>query len=271
MYHFLKSRAVTGLIICLTCALFTPVSAQVKTSPTPVDTVRTKTIKPSDPKVTNMRKDSIRPDNTRIDHEKMHPEPKTAIPMAEPSRMSASDVNTIISNWPEAAKMAAQATIQKYGQPTESTQNILVWRDNGPWKKTVVTKEETPHNFPMAHKDVLQQTIYYNVPLEYFDDLARFDGSVTVDRTKGTLAARCDKEENNFLALNLANEIIKGKRSVDNARAFLAQTVAARMRGEKSEYTAGLMFTPDSKGGDLDKPLAPATKEAEMKKPKGSN
>jgi len=29
------------------------------------------------------------------------------------------------------------------------------------------------------------------------------------------IAARCDKEEPNFLAINLAHEIITGKRSVD--------------------------------------------------------
>lgn len=39
-----------------------------------------------------------------------------------------------------------------------------------------------------------------------------------VERTRGELAARCDKEEMNYLALNLANDIATGKVDVDEAR-----------------------------------------------------
>ena len=41
-------------------------------------------------------------------------------------------------------------------------------------------------------------------------DLARFDGSVIVERTRGEIGARCDKEEMNYLALNLAHDIVTG-------------------------------------------------------------
>jgi hypothetical protein len=53
------------------------------------------------------------------------------------------------------------------------------------------------------------------VPPDKFDELAEYDGSVIVERTKGEIAARCDLEGANFLALNLAHEIVTGKRSVD--------------------------------------------------------
>ncbi len=58
----------------------------------------------------------------------------------------------------------------------------------------------------------------YKVILDKYNDLAQFDGSVTVDRTQGTLAARCDKQENNFLALNQAHDVITGKKTVEEER-----------------------------------------------------
>jgi hypothetical protein len=102
---------------------------------------------------------------------------------------------------------------------------MLLWHKNGPWKRTIVNKEEVDHDFPMPHKDVMEQFVNYKVPPEKFDELAKYDGSVIVERTKGELSARCDKEEANFLALNLANDIIQGKKSVDEAREFYGESI----------------------------------------------
>jgi hypothetical protein len=179
--------------------------------------------------------------------------------------------SALIQAWPEAAKTAADAMIAKYGQPLASTDDMLMWKNKGVWEKIVVTKDETQHDFPKTHMDVLEQTITYKVPVQLYDDLARFDGSVTVNRTKGTLSARCDKEAFNILALNLAHDIITGKRTAENARTFLAQTVAAYPGGANSNYTTALMFKPeDTKGGDPDKMSTgtPATKKSSAK---GSN
>jgi hypothetical protein len=57
--------------------------------------------------------------------------------------------------------------------------------------------------------------------------LARYDGSVIVERTKGEISARCDKEEMNFLAINLGNDVVTGKKDVDAARKFYADTAMA--------------------------------------------
>lgn len=175
-----------------------------------------------------------------------------------------------ISDWPESSKTAAQTMIQKYGQPQEHTTSMLIWRNNGPWHKTVVTRYETQHDFPMPHKDVLEQVIMHSVPADYLDDLARFDGSISVNRTEGTLSARCDKEENNFLALNLAHDVITGKRTSNDARAFLAQAVAGSGT-VKSEYTSGLMFKTEMKSGDADKPATGVKAKDSNMDPKNKN
>ncbi len=70
---------------------------------------------------------------------------------------------------------------------------MLMWRNNGPWKWTRISRETIPHSFPMPHPDLLEQAIDYRVPVDMFDDLARYDGSVIAERTKGELSARCDK------------------------------------------------------------------------------
>lgn len=45
--------------------------------------------------------------------------------------------------------------------------------------------------------------------------------------TDGEIAARCDKEEANFLAINLADDVAKGRRTVDDARKFYAESMMA--------------------------------------------
>ena len=70
----------------------------------------------------------------------------------------------------------------------------------------------------MPHPDLLEQFIDYQAPPEMYDELAVYDGSVIVERTKGEISARCDKEEMNFLAINLANDVAIGERTPDEAR-----------------------------------------------------
>lgn len=66
-----------------------------------------------------------------------------AAPVLSPERgMSSSDAHTTVQTWPKEAKKAAEMMIQKYGEPDEITAMRLVWHDNGPWKRTIVTKED---------------------------------------------------------------------------------------------------------------------------------
>lgn len=165
-------------------------------------------------------------------------------------------INELTMNWPENPREAAEKTIQKYGPPDEATASMLVWHKNGPWKKTILYRDEVPHKFPKPHTDLLEQVIDYKVPPEKFDDLARFDGSVIVERTKGEMSARCDAEAANFLALNLAHDIITGKRTVEDARTFYAEKIKARMMKQSDPYIEKLLFqVPSGQTGDPDEPL----------------
>jgi hypothetical protein len=41
--------------------------------------------------------------------------------------------------------------------------------NTGLWKRTIVYRDEVPHNFPKPHTDVLEQFVDYKVPVGKFD------------------------------------------------------------------------------------------------------
>lgn len=142
-----------------------------------------------------------------------------------PTLVDMPTVEAIIAGWPKMSQAGAREIIEKYGAPNEAMDSRLIWYNNGPWKRTIASRTLTMHHFPAPHPDSVEQVIDYRVPLGKYDDLARYDGSVNVDRTKGELSARCDLEEMNLLALNLAHDVITGKKSVTEARGFYARVV----------------------------------------------
>lgn len=168
-------------------------------------------------------------------------------------------VDEIINNWMEEPRRTAHQMIKKYGQPNEMSQNMLIWYNNGPWKRTVLINQALTHNFPMPHTDKLENVIDYHVLPEKASDLERFDGSVLFDRTAGEMSARCESEAMNFLALNLANDIIMGKRSIDEARIEYGNQAMAHMQGHTAPYTEELKFTVQRGGtADPDQPVMKA-------------
>ena len=171
--------------------------------------------------------------------------------MASNPKVSMETTRTVmpdVSGWPEASRMAVEEITGKYGKPDAVTEEELIWMNKGVWKKICINKKETKHSFPIEHTDMMQTTISHKVPTNKMDELGRFDGSVTFDRTQGTLSARCDKEGNNFLALNLAHDIIEGKKTVDQARKAYGDIVKEKMNGGDPAYMQKLTFSSEKNG-----------------------
>lgn len=182
---------------------------------------------------------------------KDHMKPKSG---AMTENTSNADITRLIGSWPEDSKKAAMDMTKKYGPPQEATATMLKWENNGPWKRTVIYSTPVQHDFPMPHKDVMQQYIEYKVPPEKFDELAEYDGSVVAERTNGELSARCDKEAANFLAINLADEVVTGKRSPKSARDEYAKQITAMMAGQPAPLTEKLLVVSMTSGtADPDK------------------
>jgi hypothetical protein len=180
----------------------------------------------------------------------------TAVPALMRTRVTRAEVTRAMQGWPQTPRKVADTMIAKYGLPDEATRSMLVWNGNGPWKRSILYRDEVPHHFPMEHTDVLEQFIDYRAPLERYDELAAYDGSVIVERTKGEISARCDKEAMNFLALNLANEIANGTKTVEEARRTYAAAAMDFMQGRSSPDVEGFRFNVRAGGtADPDSPL----------------
>jgi FMN phosphatase YigB (HAD superfamily) len=68
---------------------------------------------------------------------------------------------------------------------------------------------------------------------------------IHIDRTAGEVSAKCHMEAMNILSLNLVHDIVIGKRTVDEARMFYAQTAEQYVKSNQtSPYTEQLLF-PD--------------------------
>jgi len=166
---------------------------------------------------------------------------------------------TVISKWPEGARLTARDMIAKYGEPNRFSEGALVWIDNGPWQKTVVYRNAWPHFLGRKDKDYLEQTISYRVPIEKIEDLKRFDRRLEINESRGQLSARSESEAMNFLALNLADEIVTDKRGVDDARDFMAKTESLSASGKSSNYTKGFLFPNRGEAEDPRRTSAPGS------------
>jgi uncharacterized protein with HEPN domain len=170
--------------------------------------------------------------------------------------MDMDSVQRIINNWNSMSKKAANLTIEQYGPPNEAISSRLIWYNNGPWKRTIVYRDEIPHDFPQPHTDVIENIINYSVPPEMFSEIAKFDGSVIVERTRGEVSSRCDMEAANILALNLMNDIVTGKLNVEKAREVYCEVTSAYMMNKPAPYMEKLQFDiPTAETYDTDKVL----------------
>ena len=168
--------------------------------------------------------------------------------------VSAAEVEQIIEDWPTPQKNIARQMIEKYGPPNEATSTKLFWYENGPWKRTELSRDAVLHHWPTIHTDFLTQTIDYRVPPEMFHLIALFDGSIICDRTRGEVSARCDSESANVLGMNMVHEIVTGKRTYEEARRISQESTVAYNLGRSAPYAERLLFdVPQGGTEDLDK------------------
>lgn len=151
-------------------------------------------------------------------------------------------IDDIVRRWSRKAQTIAYSMVEKYGMPHETTPSMLIWYHNGPWKQTIVHSRGAQHNFPATHIDLLEQVVDYWIPLEKVDELIAFDGSIRIDKTKGELSVCCDDEANNYVALNLAHDIVLGKKTAQEARDKYAHIISGMKSNWKDPYAERLNF-----------------------------
>ncbi|MFI5351187.1 MAG: hypothetical protein ACHQ2Z_16705 [Elusimicrobiota bacterium] len=150
----------------------------------------------------------------------------------------------VIRTWPEPSRAAARALLDKYGEPSAFDDASLIWHRNGPWEDTVVYRGTPRRSKRGLDADIIEQSIVYAVPAKKITELKRFDSRLDIDRPSGEISARSESEKLNFLALNLAAEIVAGKRNAGQARDFYRKTLTLSESGKSSPYMEGFLFSP---------------------------
>jgi len=166
-----------------------------------------------------------------------------AAPQERTDKAAAPEV--VVGIWPAAQRATARALIDKYGRPAQYDSHALAWFNNGIWKKTVIYRR-SPLQGPNRDKEFLQQSVGYIVPADKIAALKKFDKRLEVSQTAGEMTFTSDREATNLLALNLADEIVTGKRTVASARAFFMRTTVLAAAGKSSPYRRDLRFNVDN-------------------------
>lgn len=161
---------------------------------------------------------------------------------------------SIILLWPAFSYRLARQMISKYGQPAEAGDHSLIWRDNAPWKRTVVHRAPPGGGVLQRNRGRLEQSVAYKVPEAKLGLLSRFDKDIEGDAKAGLLTARSDDESLNYLALNLADEVLRGQRTPRDAEGFRRIVLRLRDAGKTSPYLEKLLFYP---GGRPTNPESP--------------
>lgn len=164
------------------------------------------------------------------------PRPANIGTIGDPARRT----RDAVASWPERSRLLADAIVREYGAPDEVQPAQLVWRRRHPWTMIAVFRDaqspERPNN--------LLQALAYEVPLRRWRALSAFERGATYDPVRKELVARTDGEETNLLALNLADEVIQGRRSPAEANDFFDRTLSLSYAGKSSSYMVRLMFSP---------------------------
>ncbi len=82
------------------------------------------------------------------------------------------------------------------------------------------------------------------------------EGSIVIDRTKGEVSVHCDNEGANTLSLNMMHEIVTGKRTPEEARAFIAKEIVEYLMNRPAPYAENFQFElPVGEQWDTDKTI----------------
>ena len=168
-------------------------------------------------------------------------------PSATPMRNQSAGARPDGPDW---ANRSLNMMIDKYGRPDQVETNRVVWEKKGPWRRIVVWDDMGPRQLDMAADNNIEEVIAYLVPEEKRRVLEDFSARLKVSADGAELSARSVSEARNFLALNLADEIVRGVKTPEEAKAFDAATLQMADAGKPSPYMKGLLFRP---------PLRPST------------
>jgi hypothetical protein len=136
---------------------------------------------------------------------------------------------------------ADEMMVERYGPPNRVEEDRLVWEDRGPWRRIAVWAEPGSLDDGAAGRSI-ESSIAYPVPADKRKALASFSGALRVSAGGDELSARSASEERNVLMLNLADGIVKGRLSVEDARAGYLRALQLDAAGKSQPAMRRLLF-----------------------------
>ena len=158
--------------------------------------------------------------------------------LTEGQRARREAANKGLSDW---QNVSSTMMVEKYGPPDRMETMRLVWENRGPWKRIMVWDELGFLEHDRESQN-LEEIISYPVPGDKRAALASFDRGLHVSADGTELSARSTSEERNFLALNLADEIVKGRLTAKEAGDSYAKTLELSESGKSSPLMERLTF-----------------------------
>jgi hypothetical protein len=149
-----------------------------------------------------------------------------------------------VAHWSNTSSLAARRMMEQYGVPDEVRADQLIWNGNGPWRRTVVSNVRPGFaENELSELGVVEQSVDYAMSPGQAEKVASFDERVSFNPRSGELLSRADKEEHNFLRMNLADDIVHGRLSPDAAKSSYGSIVNFESSGKTSPYLMGLRFS----------------------------
>lgn len=170
------------------------------------------------------------------------------------TNVSGRTAETTILSWPTFSYRLARMMIAEYGQPSEIRDDAVVWNDNGPWKRTVVYRDPPSGRVFRRNKGRLEQSAAYRANPDALDRLAAFDRDVEVDLAEARITSRADSEADNFISLNLADEVLSGRKDPKEAASLRQKLEREAPAGKSSSYRDGLLFSAPERYADPESP-----------------
>jgi len=151
----------------------------------------------------------------------------------------------VSAGWADKPRLAARALMSRYGAPDEVGAHRLIWHANGPWKRTIVRNVPWPYSDAAGEElGVIEQSVAYDLTPEQAAGLAAFSRRLAFDPSRMEMTSRADREELNYLRLNLADDVLRGRITAAEAQDSYARTVELEAAGKTTRYLRGLTFGP---------------------------
>lgn len=149
-------------------------------------------------------------------------------------------IDSDLASWPKLPAALARQLIARHGAPDRVFYDRMEWDAKGALPRIVLHSAD---DFS-KRSGVLEQSVSFEVPSVRRSEVDALGLAVSYDPARGELTAGAESEEAATLALNVAADVARGRRGVEDARDYYRKTLDLALSGKSARYTRGLLFSP---------------------------